>query len=432
MKFFQFMNNKEVKNAGWIVGGRVVQMVIAFFVGIMTTRYLGPSNYGLINYVAAYTAFFSSLCTLGINAVIIKNFHDYPNEEGTTLGTTIVLRLVSSAVSALMIVGLIAVIDKGETVTITVAGIYCIYLLFEAFDSINKWFQSRYRSKIPTIISTIAYISTAVYKVVLLVLQKSVYWFAFSMTVDYIVIGILLVILYKREGGMALRFSFSKGKQLLGESYHYIVSGMMVAIYGHVDRFMLKQMVNEAEVGYYSVAYSLCTMWVFVLTAIIDSLYPTIIQLHSENYKAYERKNRQLYCIVFYTSFFVSILFTLFGEIAINILYGDEFINSVMPLKAITWYIAFSYLGVARNAWIVSEKKQKYLKYMYFSAVIVNVVLNYFLIPLIGATGAAIASLITEICTSMLIPFCITEMRPNVKLMLDAILLRNVFDHKER
>ena len=111
----------------------------------------------------------------------------------------------------------------------------------------------------------------------------------------------------------------------------------------------------------------------------------------------------------------------------VRILYGEAYMPSVPVLKTVTWYTAFSYLGVARNAWIVSEGKQKYLKYMYGCAAAMNVLLNATLIPQLGAVGAALASLITEICTSIILPMCLKEMRPNAKMMLDAIIFKGLW-----
>ena len=132
------------------------------------------------------------------------------------------------------------------------------------------------------------------------------------------------------------------------------------------------------------------------------------------------------YAIVFYVSVFVSVLFMIFGDFAISILYGAEYAPAGLPLKIITWYTAFSYLGVSRNSWIVCEGKQKYLKYMYLSAAIINAFLNLALIPVLGAAGAALASLITQICTSMILPLFFKGMRRNTILMLQAILLRGI------
>ena len=116
--------NKVVKNAGWIISGKVANKLLAFVVGIFAARYLGPSNYGLINYAAAYATFFASLCTLGINSVIVKNFVDHPNQQGETIGTTLLLRAISSLLSALAIIGIVSVVDRGERLTVVVVALY--------------------------------------------------------------------------------------------------------------------------------------------------------------------------------------------------------------------------------------------------------------------------------------------------------------------
>lgn len=418
-------SSKEIKNASWLIGGRIAQMVLAFFVGIITARYLGPGNYGLINYGQAFVSFFTAFCTLGINAVIIKDFVDKPDEQGIAIGTTLVLRGLSSFLSAIMIVGIVSIIDSGETETIIVVALCSIALIFQIFDTFNYWFQSRYQSKITSIATLLAYSIVSLYKIVLLIANKSVKWFAFSTALDYIVIGVVLFLSYEHNNGPKLHFSLDKAKVLLGKSYHYILSSMMVAIYGQTDKLMLKQMLNETEVGFYSVATSLCTIWVFVLQAIIDSLYPTILNLFSKDKEAFNKKNRQLYSIVFYVSCSVSVLFTLFAEIGITIMYGPDYLGAINPLRIITWYTAFSYLGVARNAWIVCNNKQKYLKYMYIGAAIINVVLNALMIPVLGASGAALASLITQLFTSIILPYMFKEMRENAQMMIDAILLKD-------
>ncbi len=424
---YNFLRGKETKNALWLIGGKVIQMILSLIVGIFTARYLGPSNYGLVNYGTTYVSFFMSFCTLGINSVIIKDFFDHPDEQGKSIGTTLVLRIISSFASALMIVGIVGILDHNEPLTIVVVALCSISLLFHVFDTFNYYFQSQYRSKITAIATLIAYVSTSVYKVILLITGASVAWFAFASSVDYIVLGILLYIFYATNKGPRLSFSWEKGKALLKQSCHYILSGMMVAIYGQTDKLMLKQMLDTTAVGYYSTATAICAMWTFVLQAIIDSIYPTILKLKGQDEYLYERKNKQLYAITFYISIFVSVLFLLLGDLAIRILYGEAYAPAGLPLKIVTWYTAFSYLGVARNAWIVCEEKQKYLKYIYIVAAIMNVILNFIMIPYWGATGAAAASLITQIFTSIILPLFIKGMKRNSILMLQAMVLYDVF-----
>lgn len=420
----KLLANKIAKNAGWLIAGRIYHMVLAFIVGLLTARYLGPSNYGLINYAATYTSFFSSFCTLGINSIIVKNFVDHPEEEGETIGSAIVLRAISSVLSVIMILCITLIADKGETITHIVVLLCGIGVIFQVMDTLNYWFQSRLQSKYAAIAAMISCTIVSIYKVWLLVTGKSVVWFAISTSIDYAVIALVLLIIYKKNNGPKFIFSITKAKELFSSSYHFILAGLMVSIYASTDRFMLKQLLNEAEVGYYSTAVSVCSAWVFVLSAIIDSIYPDILQSFNSDKNIFEKKNKQLYAIVFYVSITASCLLSVFAEPIVYILYGNDYLPAAAPLRVITWYTAFSYLGVARNAWVVCYRKQNYLKYLYVGAAVLNVGLNMLMIPLWGASGAAAASLITQISTILVFPMFIRDLRPNVKLMIDAISFR--------
>lgn len=420
-----FLKNKVFVNAQWMIVGRVIQMLVALVVGMISARYLGPSNYGLINYGQAFTNFFICFCTLGINSVIIKEFVDRPEEVGKSLGTSIFFRCISSLITFLLICGISFFINNKSIETNIVVILCAVALLFHPFDTINYWFQYKYKSKVTAIATFLAYLVTAIFKIVLLILNKNVYWFAIAYTVDYVFLAIFLLVAYKKHNGPKLKVSVSRGYSILHKSYHYIMSGMMSSIYSQTDKLMLKHMMGNDEVGYYSTAVTLCGIWTFVLAAIIDAMYPSILESFSKNKEDFDRKNRRLYAIVFYLSAFVSIIFVVFGEIIIKLLYGEEYIPSSTPLKVVTWYTIFSYFGVARGAWMVCNDCQKYLKYMYTAAIVINVGLNLLFIPLIGATGAALASLITQICTSMLLPMTIKDLRPNVKLMWEAITLKD-------
>lgn len=421
------LKRKTVKNAGYLILGKVIQMLFSLVIGLLTARYLGPSNYGLMNYASAYTAFFAAVCTLGINNVLVKEFIDHPGEEGKVIGTTLGLRAVSSVLSSIIIIAITSVLDADEPTTKLVVSLASLGMVFNIAETFNYWFQSRLESKITAGATLAAYLISSAYKVFLLITGKSIAYFALVSSLDYLCLGIILFIQYRKCSGGKLQFSRDYGRELLRKSRHFILSGLMISIYGQTDKLMLKQMINEAEIGYYSTAVALCSMWCFVLNAVIDSAYPSIMEAaKSENESLFKRRNVQLYAIVFYLSMFVSLCFTVLARPLISIMYGESYLPAVAPLRIITWYTAFSYLGVARNAWIVSKERQKYLFGIYASSAAVNVVLNYLLIPSMGASGAAIASLIAQVLTSLVVPFFMKDMRENSMLILDAILLKGI------
>ena len=431
MSKIDLLKSKVVRNASWLIAGKIAQMIISLFVGLLTARYLGPSNYGLIGYAGAYVAFLTIFCNLGINSVLVKEFIDNPGQEGKILGTTIGLRALSTLLSYITLIVVVFLIDGNEPLTICVVALSSLGLFFRVFESFNYWFQSRLQSKVTAIASLIAYSITAAYKIYLLIDGASVVFFALVSSIEYVCLGILLFYQYKKNSGSQFSFSWEYAKSLLGKSYHFILPSIMVAIYGQTDKLMMKQMISESEIGFYVAACTICAMWCFILSAIIDSMYPPIMEAHGKDEEQYNRLNRQLYAIVFYVSVFVSAGIALLAEPIVYILYGSSYLPAVEPLRIITWYTAFSYLGVARNAWIVSENKQKYLFRIYVSAAVANVALNLVLIPVWGASGAAVASLVAQIVTTLIAPFFIKELRQNSILMLQAIFLRGVFNPKK-
>ncbi len=432
MKLFGMFRNKTVKNAGYLIVGKVIQMAFALVISLLTARYLGPSNYGLINYASAYTGFAAAVCTLGINNVLVKEFIDHPGDEGMVIGTTLGLRAISSLLSALAIAAITFVVDADEPTTKLVVVLASVGVIFQISETFNYWFQSRLESKVTAIATLVAYLISSAYKVYLLIAGRSVEFFVLVSSLDYLCLGIILLSQYKKRTNSAIRFSWNYGKNLLGKSYHFIFSGLMISIYAQTDKLMLKHMIGQTENGYYATAVAVCGMWCFILSAVIDSVYPSIMEAAKVNNETlFRKRNVQLYAIVFYLSAFVSLCFTVLARPIILILYGESYLPAAAPLRIITWYTAFSYLGVARNAWVVAKDRQKYLFRIYAASALANVVLNYLLIPSLGASGAAVASLAAQVFTTLIVPFFIKDMRENSMLMLDAIMLKGILWNKE-
>lgn len=433
MSILRILKNKTVKNAGWIITEKILQMAISLVVSLLTARYLGPSNYGLINYAVSFTSFFAAFCNLGINSLLVKELVDNPEQEGMVLGTSLWLRGISSFLSAITIITVVSIIDRNEATTIWVVALCSLGLIFQVFNTFNYWFQRHLISKYTAIATLVAYIIMAIYRIVMIVTNQKVVWFALATSIDYIVVAVLLIFYYKKLKGQKLSVSWKYGKELLSRSKHFILAGLMVSIYGQTDKFMLKQMLDVTQTGYYATATTINGMWCFILAAIIDSIHPTIMEAHKAgNEESFKTKNRQLYAIVLYVSIAVVIIFNIFAELIIFILYGKAYMPAAMPLRIVSWYTAFSYLGTARSAWIVCKGKQNHLVKIYAIAALGNVLLNYFLIPVWGANGAALASTISQILTGFILPFFIKDLRENAVLMLEGILLKGVIKKRTK
>ncbi|KAA0958748.1 flippase [Planococcus sp. ANT_H30] len=401
-------------------------MILSLVIGIFTVRYLGPGNYGVISYIESFVMFFTAVSTLGLNAIIIKEFVSNEKQQGKLLGTALILRIVVGCISSILLILIIFLTGEGDKELIIVACIQSLIIPFQAFELINFWFQSKMNSKKAVIAQVYSYIILIVYKTFILITGKSILWFAFSTTLDIGLAGLMLFIAYVKNEGPKLEFSLFTAKKLLSQSYHFIFSSMLVVIYAQTDKIMIKYFMDVYSVGIYSAALKITIMWSFIPYAIIDSARPLIMSAKEVNTESYEKKLIQLYAVIIWLSILYGIFVCFFAKNIILILYGNEYIGATSALQILVWYTAASFIGSIKNIWLICENKIKFEKYFALMGVICNIMLNLILIPYLGIVGAAIASLGTQFVTNIFAPLLFPETRGHTKLVLEGLFLKRI------
>lgn len=415
------IKNKNIANAGWIIGCKIVQALLGLIISMLTARYLGPSQFGLINYAASIVAFVTPIVHLGLSHVIVQEIVYSPDSEAKILGSSIAMSLVSSVICIIGVISFSMITNPDDNQATIVCGLYSLLLIAQAFEIIQYWFQSKLMSKYTAVVSVTAYFVISIYKFVLLYTQQTIYWFAVSNAIDHLIIGIVLLFIYKNKSNNKLEFSLSWAKRLFSKSRFFIVSSMMVTIFAQTDKIMLRFMIDDAATGIYSAASACAGMTSFVFTAIIDSMRPTIIECKKNKNPFYEVNICRLYSIIICMALAQSMVMTLFAKPIIDIMYGSEYSSSISVLKIIVWQTTFSYIGSVRNVWMLAEEKQRYLWIINLSGALTNVILNVFFINLWGVEGAAIASLITQIFTNFIVSFILKPIRYNNSFIIKSI-----------
>ena len=422
----KLLGNRMVSNSIWIIGGQVFQMGLTLVIGMLTARYLGPSNYGVIGYTASYVSFFSVVCQLGYTSTIVKELLDHEERQGEILGTTIFFRVCTSLLSSVIMSALIYVVDDGDMLIVRVGFLQSLSLVFHSFEMIHYWYQSRLESSVSVKIQSLAYLIMAGYKIAILALGKSVEWFAFSTTLEAAVVAIALLWTYRRSKGQKLNVSVSAGREMLMNSYHFVLSGLMSTIYSEMDKIMLGQMMNDTAVGYYTAASKISTMWSFVLMAFINSARPVIMSSKNISEERYLKQLKRLYAAIIWVGIAMAVCISVGGKLIIYIMYGEAYMPATSTLQILAWYTMFSILGSARGIWIVCENKAKYVKYYLGIGAVLNIILNYTLIPIYGAGGAALATLATQMFTAVFAPLIFKETRVYGRHILESFLLKGI------
>lgn len=416
--------NKVFVSASWIIGCKIAQSGLALMVNILTARYFGPSNFGLINYAASLVVFITPLMTLGTDAILVNEIIKNPESEGTVLGTSMTITFFSSLVCIAGLYGFVKIANTEDPVVSRVVLLYSLLLISQSVEQIQYWFHAKYLSKIVSLVSLCAYIVISFYKILLLVHGKSIYWFAISNSLDYLFIAVGLFIIYKKKYAQRLKFSLSVAKSLWNTSKHYILPGLMEGIIIQSDRIMIRHICGDVELGFYSAALSISTLTNFIFAAIITAYRPAILEAKKMSIHKFETSMGQLYGIISYFALLQSFILTALASFFVNIMFGQEYLQAIPMLQIVVWYTFFSYIGGVRSVWTLAENKQEYLWIINLSGMGLNLLLNFILIPRFQGKGAAVATVITQAFTNIILVYLIKPLRINIIYMIKGLLIR--------
>ena len=418
----RLINNRFLHNTGWIMFAQIYQMLLSLVIGVITARYLGATNYGTINYSISYVSFFSIACQLGLEGIVVKEIVANRKKEGLILGSSILMRFCAGILSVISVCLIVWAINPSDTVLLVVTFLQSLVLIFNAFNIIDCWYQSYLMSKVSTIVKCIAYTVMSVYKVILLITGRSVLWFAFSTSLDSLVIAVLFLILYKKQCKRKLAMNLEVAKDLFSQGYHLILSSLMAVVYSQMDKLMIGRIIDQTHVGYYSAATTICNMWMFVPQALTNSARPLIVELKSKDEQLYIKRLKQLNFVTFWIGFMFALFITIISNFIINLLYGIDYYQAREPLMLIIWSTVFSAMSYPRSIWMICEGNQNYTKHILIWGVIINLGLNSICIPLIGMNGAAFATIATEFMCCFIAPLFYKTTRVYVKYLLESII----------
>ena len=413
---------------GWLLGGKIVNMILSFFVSLATARYLGPDNFGSINYVAAYVSFFSSITSLGLSVIVIKEISMGKEDDNEVIWTGIPMRFLTAVFSTIAVIALVSITDKSDPLLVKIAILESIAILASAFDTFMYWFQGKLLGKYTSIASVVAYIGMSLYRIYLLANNADILWFAFATSVDTLLLSLILMLCYVRENGFHPKVSVRLGKSLMKQSYHYMISGLIAILYSKIDQIMLKQMLDTYSVGLYTAALTIAGLWGMIPSAFIQSVSPILYKNAEESRGMFYKRLRQSYAGIWLLNICWSLGVSIFSYWVIYLLYGKAYLGARGALVIVVWYTGITSIGSLTQVYLATENKNKYVNYFALAGLVTDVVLNALLIPRMGILGAAIATLVTYTVIHIVMPPAIKDTRDAGRLIIQGMLFRDVLD----
>ncbi|PJA99092.1 MAG: flippase [Ignavibacteriales bacterium CG_4_9_14_3_um_filter_30_11] len=418
---------KYFKNTSWLFFEKIIRVILGAFVVISITNYLGPSDFGLYSYALSFAGIFTVIATLGIDTILTRELINNKERMNILLGTGLGLKLIGALIS-LALLSIALIFTNQDRFTNFLIFIIALSPIFQSFNVVDSYFQSKVQSKYSVIAQSSSFIISSVIKLALIIINSSLLSFVVFTTAEYVFLAITYLITYKSIGLNIFdwKFEMKLAITFLKDSWPLILSGIVITIYMKIDQIMIKQMLGIAEVGYYAAAVRLSEAWYFLPLIITSSLFPAIVITKNINEKLFLSRMQKLYDLLAWISISIALLTTFFSKEIIDILYKPEFMPAVPVLTIYIWAGVFVFLGVASTQFLIAENFTKIAFYRSFIGMVLNVILNYFLIPKYGIVGSALATLISYSVATFFLFFNI-KTRIQTTLMLKSVLFFDLF-----
>jgi Membrane protein involved in the export of O-antigen and teichoic acid len=395
-------------NTAWLFTEQVLRLIAGFLVGVWVARYLGPEKFGLFSYALAFVSIFQGIAKLGLDGIVVRDLVQEPEKRDVYLGTSFWLKLIGGVITFLIITIILFIQSIFTSNFFTETNIYILIIafgiIFQSFEVIDFYYQAKVQAKYISIRRIIQLIFSSIIKICLVLIGADLIWFVLVSLFDIISLSIMGWLIYRSQGlpNFVRYFDIEIGKKLLKDSWPLLLSGIAISIYMRIDQVMIKNMLGDREVGLYSAAMRLVEVWYFIPMIITQSVFPAIVNAKKISEDLYYKRLQQLFSLLIWMAIFIAITISIFSKQIIYFLYGEKFTEASIVLAISVWASLFVFVGVGSSKFLLAENLQNLAFYRTFYGMIINIILNFILIPSYGIQGAAIATLINQAAVAYL------------------------------
>jgi len=385
-------------NIGWLGADRVLRMLGGVIVGTAVARYLGPGQFGVLNYALAIYGLFNLFSNLGLDSLVVRDVALLPESESDLLGTSFFLKAGTSVITTGAAILGTWLFHPHDSTLVVIVGLLSFASIAQGFDVVDYFFQAKTRSQFSVIPRTVVFIAASLARVVAIFLHSSLLIFAWIAALEILFSELGLAVAYFAYHRPAKRWRFHapRARVLLVESWPLLLATLLVMIYMRTDQIMLGALAGPVAVGHYSAAIKLSEIWYSLPAIICSSVMPRLVPLLHSAPALYYRRLQRLYDLMVCLSLTVAIATAFVGPLAVRLLYGASYAPASSVLIIHIWTGLFVYAGCVSGQQLVQEKLTRIELQRAGLGAVVNVVLNYLLIPRYGVIGSAYATLVAQ------------------------------------
>lgn len=400
LKAFLFKNQNTrqtlTKNTIWLFVGEVFGRLLKLAIVVVATRELGVEGWGVFSYAMAFVGLFFLLGDFGINTFITKEMSKDDENRHKYLATAIIVRLSFLAIfflAAILVGPSLGKIELGFSLIL-------VFATFAVFESIREFAMSINRSRMRMEVEGFSKILINLAITVLGLLMLSHKADPLSLATAYMagsIIATIYILWAIRADLRGIKWKFSKEnfKVIYNFSWPIVIMSFFGLLFS-LDTIMLGQMKSATDVGLYTMGQRVITLASIIPGFVAVSILPIFSKYENDpNHSGAIFEKIMTMLLAFGIPITIGGIF--FSHDIINLMFGSEFIAGAPVLQILFISVLASFPNIILTNLIFSKSLQKTFIFVTTFGVLLDIGLNFWLIPIYGAMGAAASTVLAEL-----------------------------------
>ncbi|WP_048191104.1 flippase [Methanobacterium sp. SMA-27] len=408
------------KNTSILSISQIISIILIFFYTIYIARFLSAEGFGILSFALAFSGIFSILADLGINTLIVREVARDKSLAKKYLENGLTIKIILSFFTLLFIAIFINLLGYPQETINVVYFISISTIITSVFGIFYSIFQANEKMEYQSLNQILNSILMFLGVIIAIKLGFGVVGFSFLYFISSLITLFSIFFIYIWKFSIVkIDIDLNFWKLIMKEALPYGLSGIFVMIYYWIDSVMLSIIAGNEVVGWYNAAYKIIYIFLSFNTLFIISIFPVMSNFYKTSHRSLKFTFERSFKYLLIISIPITIVTTLLANRIILMLYGPDYIPSIIALQILIWTLIFMFLnGIAGNL-LGSVNKQPIVTKITGFGAILNILLNILLIPKFSYIGASFATVLTEF---ILMPIIIYVMWKNGYTTLNPLI----------
>jgi len=384
------------KNTFWLTISEVVSRTMTFFLFVYVARILGATEYGKFAFALSIIYLFSVFHGFLSSQIITREISRNPENE-KEFSSILFLKLLFSVGTAILII-VISFLDAFDPIVRKTIWILAIYNLFNGFfDSLWAFLRARQMMQYESFMKILQAFLLFVLGMAVVSKFPSIMNLSYSyLFATVLALVISLFFFHFKVHPLSLKKDTVVWKRILKLSWPLALVSTFSAIYNQTDTAMMGLWGQITEVGWYNAAYRIIGVVIVPITLISTSFYPGLCRSFVESKEKLQKFWDSQMKMMTVLALPIMVGGFVIAPKVIDFIYDESFFPAILSFQILALMAGLLFLSNTFHQGLIVADRQNKFFWVIFAGALINVVLNFFLIPEFSLNGAAIATLATN------------------------------------